>query len=100
MTGSFTVKGEKRHKFVKFKVGEEWPPRFTKLELQVRSLTMHAQGYNALGVEEVCFKHTEVAFPGCSVSFALESLASSSPPFRLYCRKRQPPCDVAELLLL
>lgn len=37
MTGAFTVKGEKRHKFVKFKVDEEWPPRFAKLELQVRA---------------------------------------------------------------
>lgn len=35
MTGAFTIKGEKRYKFVKFKVGEGWPPRFTKLELQV-----------------------------------------------------------------
>ncbi|CAM9248115.1 unnamed protein product [Hapterophycus canaliculatus] len=35
MTGAFTVKGEKRHKFVKFKVGEDWPPRFAKLELQM-----------------------------------------------------------------
>lgn len=35
MTGAFTVKGEKRHKFVKFKVGEDWPPRFAKLEIQV-----------------------------------------------------------------
>lgn len=35
MTGAFTIKGEKRHKFVKFKVSEDWPPRFTKLELQV-----------------------------------------------------------------
>lgn len=39
MTGAFTVKGEKRHKFVKFKIGEEWPPRFTKLELQVPLLS-------------------------------------------------------------
>ncbi len=37
MTGAFTVKGEKRHKFVKFKVSEDWPPRFAKLELQVRA---------------------------------------------------------------
>lgn len=36
MTGAFTVEGERRHKFVKFKVGSEWPPRFTKLELEVR----------------------------------------------------------------
>ncbi|CBJ48484.1 conserved unknown protein [Ectocarpus siliculosus] len=35
MTGAFTVKGEKRHKFVKFKVSEEWPPRFAKLEIQM-----------------------------------------------------------------
>ncbi|CAM9976792.1 unnamed protein product [Laminaria digitata] len=35
MTGAFTVKGEKRHKFVKFKVAEDWPPKFTKLELQM-----------------------------------------------------------------
>lgn len=35
MTGAFTVKGEKRHKFVKFTVDEKWPPRFAKLELQV-----------------------------------------------------------------
>lgn len=38
MTGAFTIKGEKRHKFVKFKVSEDWPPRFTKLELQVIEL--------------------------------------------------------------
>ncbi|CAN0411191.1 unnamed protein product, partial [Ectocarpus sp. 13 AM-2016] len=37
MTGAFTVKGETRHKFVKFKVSEEWPPRFAKLEIQVRA---------------------------------------------------------------
>ncbi|CAM9174791.1 unnamed protein product [Pylaiella littoralis] len=39
MTGAFTVKGEKRHKFVKFKVDEEWPPRFAKLELQMSNGT-------------------------------------------------------------
>eukprot|EP00903_Cladosiphon_okamuranus_P009333 g8901.t1 len=39
MTGAFTVKGEKRHKFVKFKVDEQWPPRFAKLELQMSNGT-------------------------------------------------------------
>ncbi|CAM9784655.1 unnamed protein product [Ascophyllum nodosum] len=39
MTGSFSIKGQPRHKYVKFKVEGEWPPKFTKLELEMSNGT-------------------------------------------------------------
>lgn len=49
MTGAFSIKGEERHKFVKFKVGEEWPPKFTKLELQVTNSRDSSPARHCLG---------------------------------------------------
>jgi formamidopyrimidine-DNA glycosylase len=34
MTGSFSIKGAERLTFHEFKVSEDWPPRFCKLEIQ------------------------------------------------------------------